>query len=96
MSKKHAWCAVYRSPTGGHQTRMRASIALYTHAAVVDFGGTSDPVIYSFHKSEEAAKRGSLTKMQRDSGAEVVTVVPVRCINAKSGHSCRGDSGLIA
>lgn len=71
-----AKAAVYTAEYQG-QTRTRISKRTYTHASVVYFPNRDEAVIYSFHSSEAAARKGSLAGIQTQNGALVIAVVPV-------------------
>lgn len=62
--------------TWNGQTETRNSKRAYTHAAVIRWSNGKEDIV-SFHGSEEAARRGSLTKLQRMQGAKVIAAVPL-------------------
>jgi hypothetical protein len=59
----------------GH-TYTRTTHRAYTHAAVVSISGCPGSV-WSWHGSEAAAAKGTLTAGQRKYGCAVIAVVPV-------------------
>jgi hypothetical protein len=65
------------SATYEGQTVTRRSSKRYTHASVVRWGDGTTGIV-SFHTSENAAIKGTLTKQQKDRGAAVVAAIPTK------------------
>lgn len=71
MSQKITYTATYEG-----QTRTRTSARAYTHASVVRWSN-GEVVILSFHGSQAAAMKGTLTSGQKANGARVIAAVPL-------------------
>lgn len=81
-TKKQTFTATWTDSAGTilrHEER--TSHRKYTHAAVYGHPQHLDKVyIGSFHSSEELAQAGTLTKLQRKQGLQVIAVVPVTVV----------------
>jgi hypothetical protein len=60
------------------QVATRTSRTPYRYASVVQHPGRDEPTIVSWHKTADAAQRGTLTPLQRKGGARVVGVAEAR------------------
>lgn len=77
-TKKQTFRATWKDGAGTILHEERTSHRKYTHATVYGHPQHPDKVyIGSFHSSEEYARTGSLTKLQRKQGLTVIAVVPV-------------------
>ena len=66
---------IYTATWNG-ETTTRVSTRVYTHASVVRWWDGTEQIV-SFHGTESAALRGTLTADQRHNGAAVIAAVPV-------------------